>query len=188
MRHISLLLSVFLVACSQQPTEEVAKPAAATPTAEVAKVAEPEVAKVETPSPDPEGFVHYGAPVAATSVVSAATLLANPEAYVGKELVVEGRVADVCSKAGCWMVIAEGDKTMRILMKDHGFSVDKQGAGSTCRIAGLVEAKEVDAATVAHFQEESRNPELMPEKAAGKTYQMVATGVALKKATPVAGG
>jgi hypothetical protein len=74
---------------------------------------------------------------------------------------------------------------MRVLMKDHAFSVDKQGAGRTCRVEGVVTAKELDPETVAHFASESRNTGVMPEKgktAGTKVYELVASGVAMTSA------
>jgi len=129
-----------------------------------------------------DGWTTYGTPLGDGAIIPAKTLLADPSKYVGQAVVVEGRVADVCSKAGCWMVIAEGDTTMRIRMKDHAFSVAKDGAGSACRVAGEVVKLEVDPDTVAHFEGESRKPELMPEKSAKGAfiYEMVASGVAMK--------
>jgi hypothetical protein len=154
--------------------------------AEGTKEAEPAPA---TAAENSAGWAHYGAPFAATQTVSAATLLADPAKYAGQTVQVTGRVVDVCSKAGCWMVVAEGDRSMRVLMKDHGFSVDKQGAGSDCKVEGVVEAKEIDPATVQHFAEESAKPEAMPEKgASGVIYQLVASGVEMKRPSPPAGG
>ncbi|MBL8616806.1 MAG: DUF4920 domain-containing protein [Deltaproteobacteria bacterium] len=151
-------------------------------------VAAPTVAAAApTAAPAASDWAHYGAPFAATAKVSAAELLADPARFEGQTLQISGRVADVCSKAGCWMVISEGDKSMRVLMKDHSFAVDKQGAGNDCMVEGTIEAKEVDPATVQHFAEESRKPEAMPEKGvtSGKIYQVQATGVAMRK--PAAG-
>lgn len=129
------------------------------------------------------GWAHYGAPFTAAVTVSAAELLADPAKYAGQTVQVTGRVADVCTKAGCWMVVAEGDRSMRVLMKDHAFSVDKQGAGSDAKVEGVVEAKELDPATVKHFEEESAKPEAMPERGvqSGVIYQLVASGVAMKR-------
>ena len=152
------------------------------------------VAPAPAPAPAPEAapaasaeaaWTHYGAPFSATTKVSAADLLANPAQFEGQTLQITGRVADVCSKAGCWMVISEGDKSIRVLMKDHSFAVDKQGAGSDCTVEGTIEAKAVDPATVQHFAEESRKPEVMPENGVkdGKIYQVQATGVAMRKAS-----
>ena len=140
----------------------------------------------ETPAPAPAaaGWTDYGTPFSTdTTVTPAADLLARPADFVGKSVRVEGRVADVCQKMGCWMVIAEGDQSMRVLMKDHAFSVDKQGAGSTCLVDGVVEAKPIDPKTVEHFESESADGAVIPEKQAKSdvVYQLVAAGVRLKK-------
>lgn len=131
-----------------------------------------------------DGWTAYGAPFSGTqTVVPATELLADPSAHVGKPLRVEGRVATVCQKAGCWMVIAEGEQSMRVLMKDHAFAVDKQGAGSTCQVDGVIVAKQVDPKTVAHFESETEEGALIPEKQAKSdvVYQMVADGVRFKR-------
>ena len=131
------------------------------------------------------GWARYGAPFSLdeSQLVQASELLAHPEQHLSGPILVEGRVVDVCQKAGCWMVIAEGEQTMRVLMKDHDFSVNKQGAGSTCRIEGIVEVKVLDPKEVAHLESESAALELMPERRAvdNKMYQFIASGVAMKE-------
>jgi hypothetical protein len=168
---------VWVSGCATSGAQE---PASAEETAPAKQDAAPtkDAAAAEAPA---DGWTSFGAPVDASTVVPAATLLADPKSYVGQNLVVSGRVADVCTKAGCWMVIAEGEETMRIRMKDHAFAVAKDGAGSDCRVQGEVVEIQVDPATVAHFESESRKPEMMPEKP-GKSvvYEMVAAGVEFK--------
>lgn len=163
----ALALCLFLAACSTAVAgDKAAAPATAPPAAEA------------------DGWAAYGTPFSTDTVVtSAADLFASPADFVGKSVRVEGRVADVCQKMGCWMVIAEGDQSMRVLMKDHAFSVDKQGAGSTCQIDGIVEAKTIDPKTVEHFESESAEGAVIPEKQAKSdvVYQFVAAGVRLKK-------
>ena len=104
------------------------------------------------------------------------------DTFLDKTLVVEGRVADVCQKAGCWMVIEDQGRTMRITMKDHAFSVAKDGAGSDCQVHGTVIQKALDPETVAHLESESVNVEAMPEKKAedGQVYEIVASGVRMR--------
>jgi hypothetical protein len=139
----------------------------------------PEAPAVEEPAAAASN--HFGAEftVADDAVVSAEALLADPESFEGT-IRVEGRVADVCQQAGCWMVIAHEDQVMRVLMKDHGFSVAKDGKDQTCQVEGVVQVTEVDSKTVEHLEGESENPDVMPEKgkAAGdKLFQFEATGV-----------
>ena len=151
------------------------------PSTETKPSAEPATA---APSAD---WTHSGEAFTVKESLAAADLLANPASFDGKTVLVEGRVADVCSKMGCWMVVAHEDQTMRVRMKGHAFFVDKQGKGKDCRIEGVVVAKEVDPATVAHFKSESRETDKMPENglaAGARIYELVASGVAMKAPTP----
>lgn len=185
----ALLLLPLVVACGG---------AADVPVAEAAPAEPAEAAGAEAPAVDPDSDTpaadrvlaeaevrHFGGPFTVEETVAFASLAEDPSAYVDRTVKVEGRVADVCQKAGCWMVLAEGDKTMRVTMKDHSFSVAKDGAGSSCVVQGTLVSKAVDPETVAHLEGESEKPELMPEKQAeeGVIYELQATGVALRPAS-----
>ena len=124
----------------------------------------------------------YGGDVATSEPVSAKTVLDSPDTYVDQAVLVEGEVADVCQKAGCWMVVTDGtQRTMRVRMKDHDFSVPKDCSGKTARITGTVVAKEIDPKDVAHFEGESAKPEVMPEKGkTGTTYELIASAVQIQ--------
>lgn len=81
-------------------------------------------------TPAAEGTV-YGQGVAAGDVVAVSELIANPAAYVGKTVRVEGLITEVCPKRGCWMNLA-GDKefqTVRIKVDDGVivFPLDAKG-------------------------------------------------------------
>lgn len=134
-------------------------------------------------APDASGWSHFGSEFTTQDTLAASSFLADPAPYVGKTVRVEGKVTDVCQKAGCWMVIADGDKTLRVRMKDHGFSVDKTGEGCTASIEGLVVATPVDPKTVEHYASESKEGAAMPENSAtgGVVYEIEATSVAMKR-------
>lgn len=62
----------------------------------------------------------YGAALSDAEIVPVSKLYAEPDAYVGKPVKVEGRVVSVCAKRGCWMELA-GDQefqSMRIKVED----------------------------------------------------------------------
>ena len=167
-----------------------------TPTLLLAGLLLGQATEAPAPAPDPTpkaeeaaatDWKHYGEAFTVKETVAASALLANPAGFDGKKIIVEGRVADVCSKMGCWMVVAHEDQTMRVRMKDHAFFVDKQGKGDDCRIEGTVVALKVDPKTVAHFESESRETDKMPEKgleAGSLIYELVASGVAMKAPAP----
>ena len=130
-----------------------------------------------------EGWTHFGNPFTVTETpIASVDFLQDPAKYDGKTVMVEGRVADVCQKAGCWLVLAEGDKSIRIRTKAHAFLVAKDGTGKTAKIEGLVKSHKVDPKKVAHYESESVNKEIIPEKQAGTdvVYELIATGVAFK--------
>ena len=179
----SLLL---LVGCDSEPVAEAPADAAVT-AAPAPEVTEPGSA-VTDPAPAAEAkageWAHYGADFTLTDALTAAELLSTPEKYVDQTILVEGKIADVCQKAGCWMVITDDNTTMRVLMKDHGFAVDKGGTGGTCRVEGTVVARELDPEFVAHLESESTNVEAMPEKnvEGNVVYELTATSVSMLKA------
>lgn len=125
----------------------------------------------------------FGAPFAIQEVTPAKSVFDAPETFVGKTVRVEGSVRDVCQKMGCWMVISEGDESMRITTKDHKFFVAKDGAGSKCHIEGEVISRELDPERTAHFESESSKDAPIPEKEAkdNKTYEIVATSIRFMK-------
>jgi hypothetical protein len=137
-------------------------------------------ALAQTPASDAPQWVHYGNTFTVTSApIAAKDFLSDPSAHTGKTVLVEGRIADVCQKMGCWLVLAEGDKSIRVLTKAHKFTVATDSAGETCRIEGVVNAKDIDPKEVAHFESESANKDAIPEHSVttGKTFELIATGV-----------
>lgn len=141
-----------------------------------------DVAVLGAPAPEsPEvAWARFGAEVSAPErIVAAADLLADPAPRLGQSVVVDGRIADVCQTAGCWMVLTDGDKLMRIRMKDHAFSVPKDTGGKPTRVFGTVVRKDIHPKMVEHFRSESTRPEAMPETQAGTTatYELIADAV-----------
>jgi len=132
-------------------------------------------------SPEPQ---HFGADFTVEQVISAESLFQDLASYDGQTLRVRGRVADVCQKMGCWMVIthdtSEGSRTLRVRMKDHAFSVAKDCTGSIAQVEGVVTSKQVDPDEAAHFASESASPDKMPENGATKVYEITATSVRIE--------
>lgn len=184
------ILSLFLIACGGAAPEADEAPTEAAPSEAPAADAtetetEAETADAETDAPDDSEWSHYGEAFAVDDVLPAKTLLADPSAYTDQTVRVEGRVADVCQKMGCWMVLTDDDgHQMRILMKDHAFSVDKAGTGKSCQVEGKVVAKAIDPEEVAHFESEASEGAPIPEKGVegDTTYELVASGVAMRPA------
>ncbi|MBM74772.1 MAG: hypothetical protein CMK59_05180 [Proteobacteria bacterium] len=165
-----MLFYIFL-ACTKAPTETSApEQAASTQEAPAPQPAEAEQAN---------SFEDFGSPFTLDEIIPASQLLNAPTEYVGKNIRIEGKVSDVCQKMGCWLVISDENKHMRITTKNHGFFVNKQGAGSQCEIEGEVISREIDPDRTAHFESESADGAPIPEKEATENivYEIVASSI-----------
>ncbi len=110
------------------------------------------------------GTQTYGAGVKEAETTSVAKILADPDAYVGKTVRIEGKVTDVCPMKGCWMELEEGDGKSRLRVKvDDGvivFPVDAKGKSAVAE--GVVEAIPMDRDSyvgwLQHLAEEQGKP------------------------------
>ena len=128
-------------------------------------------------------WTHFGNPFTITDTpLSSVAFLNDPSKFDGQTVMIEGRIADVCQKAGCWLVLAEGDKSIRIRTKAHRFFVAKDAKGKTGKFEGLVKSHKVDAKQVAHYESESTDGAVIPEKQAKteQVFELIASGVSIK--------
>jgi hypothetical protein len=113
----------------------------------------------------------YGAGVKLAETTSVAKILADPDAYVGKKVRIEGRVADVCPMKGCWMELTEGTEghgasKLRIKVEDGVMVFPVTAKGKLAVAEGVVEAipmtREKYVAWLSHLAEE-RGEKLDPK-------------------------
>ncbi len=103
----------------------------------------------------------YGAGVKATAeTTSMAKILADPDAWVGKKVRIEGKVVDVCPMKGCWMELEEGKGGAKMKVKvDDGVIVFPVNAKGKLAVAeGTIESipmtRERYVAWLEHLAEE----------------------------------
>ncbi|MCB9681985.1 MAG: DUF4920 domain-containing protein [Alphaproteobacteria bacterium] len=179
--RLHLVVPVLLAACGTPSADPVAPEAATAQASHEGHEGHAEPA-AQAAAPDADGWASYGDAITATDTLAAKALLDAPATYADQAVFVEGEVADVCQKAGCWMVVTDGDRTMRVTMKDHAFGLPKDCTGATARIQGTIVGKPIDPETVAHYAGEAARPEVLPEAGKeGMTYELVASAVQLKR-------
>ena len=96
----------------------------------------------------------YGRPRALTTAPLTLTEAAS-ESNVGQTLAVKAPAAEVCQNKGCWMVLTEGARTMRVTFVDYSFFVPKDIAGKTVVVEGVLSRKLLSAEEAKHYAEES---------------------------------
>ncbi len=82
-----------------------------------------------------------GKPITIKKVTKISTILANPDTWVGKTVLVKGRVVDVCKKRGCWMEIASDKdfQTIKVKVKDGEIVFPLKARGKMAVVQGVVE-------------------------------------------------
>lgn len=128
------------------------------------------------------GGQHFGAPFTDAKTVALADAMAKPAEYAAEPVKIRGKVLDVCQREGCWLVLTDGERQMRIHMKEHSFAVPKDLGGKTIVAEGVVEAKTLTEAQARHFAEESKSG-VDPATIKGDqtTVRMIATGVMVEE-------
>jgi len=100
----------------------------------------------------------FGAPLTLEQPTALAEVLAEPEAHTDTPVLLEGRVADVCQKKGCWMDIVHPEGLIQVKVEDDVIVFPLSARGKTARVEGTVEALEQTAeqafAAAAHRAEE----------------------------------
>jgi hypothetical protein len=82
----------------------------------------------------------YGAGIQVAETTSVAKILADPDAYVGKKVRIEGKVTDVCPMAGCWMEVDEAGQMIKVKVDDGVIVFPTTAKGQPAVAEGVVEA------------------------------------------------
>jgi len=132
MSRTSMLLaaafcSLAIASCDKGPKTKAQPTASAT-----APAGTPAAAPAGTPAAAPTtGGATFGAGVKLDTSTPIASILADPKAFAGKSVRVEGMVVDVCPKRGCWMDLAgaaPGEKLkFKVVDGEMTFPLDAKG-------------------------------------------------------------
>ncbi|MBS3993358.1 MAG: DUF4920 domain-containing protein [Bacteroidetes bacterium] len=129
----------------------------------------------------------YGEKISVKEKTNISTLVANPDKYDGKTVLVEGLIVDVCEKRGCWIEIASDKEFQKLRFKvDDGVIIfPMEVKGKTVLAQGIFEkqvfTKEQLIEQAKHHAEEQGtkfNPSSITE---GKTtYRLKGLGAVIR--------
>ncbi len=82
----------------------------------------------------------YGKEVTLKNVTKISEIMASPKDFIGKKVLVEGLIIDVCNKRGCWMEIASDKEfeKIKIKVKDGEIVFPVEVKGKTALVEGEV--------------------------------------------------
>jgi len=128
-----------------------------------------------------------GAGVSLENKTAVSDILHNPEEYVGKKVLIEGEVLDVCKMAGCWMEISSGvdDRRIKVKVKDGEIVFPVESIGTNALVEGEVYKIELDKEKAITYYEhlaEENGEEFDPESVTGNVtlYQIKGSGAVLE--------
>ena len=102
----------------------------------------------------------YGDKVSATKSMKAKNLnsaLEKGDTEIGQNMIVEGKVLEVCPKKGCWVKVELDDKTVAsIKMKGYAFFVPTSLEGKRIKIEGKAEIATTTVDELKHFAEDAK--------------------------------
>ena len=130
----------------------------------------------------------YGNKLTLLNVTNISEILAEPEKFVGKKVLVKGMVVDVCAKRGCWMYLASDKPFEKIQIKvlDGVIIFPMSARGKEALVEGEIEAlnysKEDAIAWLQHMAEEKGESFDSASVTSGMTiYRIKALGAEIKE-------
>jgi hypothetical protein len=126
--------------------------------------------------------IKRGAAVSDARPTPLADVLAKPEAFAGKTIVVEGVVTSACTEKGCWMQLApeKSKETMHVTFKGYAFFVPTDSKGMKAKIEGTPSVETYSKEKADHLEDEGADFHRNADGTA-KQIKFVATGVELAK-------
>jgi hypothetical protein len=91
----------------------------------------------------------FGKGVAAADTVKVSELMANPDAFVGQTIRVQGTAVAVCAHRGCWVNIASDQEgqTVRVKVKDGEIVFPAELVGDQLLAEGVWTSNQLDLET-----------------------------------------
>jgi hypothetical protein len=121
----------------------------------------------------------YGAPITSTKPVRLDRAAAK---HLNQEILVQGKISDVCSNKGCWMTVKDGKQEVRVEFKDYGFFVPWSASGKPVKMQGVLTEKTMSPEDQEHIASEAKQGGGVgePSKEPKKLLVFTASGVAIQ--------
>ena len=97
----------------------------------------------------------FGSGITMNQVDDYAAVLAAPEKFMDRPILVRAEVMDVCKTKGCWIKVTDGTTEARVKFHDYAFFLPKDCEGKVAWIEGRVTKRTVPLADLKHYAAES---------------------------------
>jgi hypothetical protein len=121
----------------------------------------------------------FGAAITLAEPTRLVDVLANPERYAKKPILIRGRLTDVCQRKGCWTVLQDQGSQLRVRFKDYGFFLPKDAIGSRAQVEGVAVVRTLSEQDARHYEAESRDGDPDSIRGPKREIGLTASGVRL---------
>ena len=138
-------------------------------------------APVSAPAPK-AAVTHWGAEQTLTAEPKPLAK-AITEAKSGSTVLVTAKAESVCQQKGCWVVLQDGDASVRVTMKDYGFFLPKDLAGKTLVIEGVLAETVTSVKDQRHYAKDAgkSKDEIAAIKSELKAWSLVASSIRVQE-------
>jgi len=96
----------------------------------------------------------FGKPLSIKKALSLQEALQQPAKYQEQKVLLEGKISDVCQMKGCWLMLSDGERAIRIKFEGYSFFVPKDSRGKKVRAEGRLIQETLSQDMARHFAEE----------------------------------
>lgn len=82
-------------------------------------------------------------PKKGSQIIKIGDLMSNPDLYNG-EVVLAGKIVNVCRANGCWFILDDGTGTIYVTLAPSGLTIDPKKLGAAAKVYGEVTKKGSD--------------------------------------------
>lgn len=179
------LLTLTSVGCTQSQGGASSQPAASQPATPQAGESTRGLSASDRDAVDEDGKVRRGFALSEAPVLTVVQAHEQADALRGKSVKIKGEVSSVCTKAGCWFMLREADKQVRITSKGYKYFVPRNSVGQTAIVEGKLSAKMLDQKTAQHYEDDKAHSTGEPAKqVTGPVYEVAVASVGLEMSKP----
>ena len=122
----------------------------------------------------------FGKPMLIKKTLSLQEALQQPAKYQNQKVLLEGKISDVCQMKGCWLMLSDGERAIRVKFEGYSFFVPKDSRGKKLRAEGRLIQETLSEDMARHYAaEQSTKSDPSEIKGPQRVVTFEATGVAI---------
>jgi Domain of unknown function (DUF4920) len=122
----------------------------------------------------------FGKPLSLKKTLSLQEAIQQPAKYQNQKVLLEGKIGDVCQMKGCWLMLSDGERAIRVKFEGYSFFVPKDSRGKKVRAEGRLVQETLSEDMARHYAaEQSTKSDPSKIKGPQSVVTFEATGVAI---------